>query len=303
LIISNIKFDLKKILLIEPYKLSYKTLDYYESIIVSIILDDERVLYGEITPLLGYTDETVEDVLKELKRVQTIIQGIEVQKTINLLYQEVNLCNSFALSAIIPPIEEYLGNYNFFEKVMIYKKDFIYALKSEQSIKDLRAEIEKLIKDGYKTVKIKVGKSLTKELLLLQYLASINLNGFAHWTRQQYIEEQEHALKLYDYVLNRAGKVSLLPIAKVKTEWNGVIDVFENILAHEQKITNDINKLVDIGYKESDHATVNLLQWFISEQVEEEANVSNILDQLKLIEGKGSGLFMLDREANNRTAG
>lgn len=157
-----------------------------------------------------------------------------------------------------------------------------------------------------KALNVQINNEMYSAYLYLSmsaYLASINLNGFAHWTRQQYIEEQEHALKLYDYVLNRAGKVSLQPIAKVKTQWNGVVDVFENILAHEQKITNDINKLVDIGYKESDHATVNLLQWFISEQVEEEATVSNILDQLKLIDGKGPGLFMLDREANTRTIG
>ncbi len=140
-------------------------------------------------------------------------------------------------------------------------------------------------------------------LSMSAYLSSINLNGFAHWTREQYIEEQEHALKLYDYVINRAGKVTLQPIDAVKTEWNGVIDVFEDILAHERKITDSINNLVNIAYKENDHATVNLLQWFVSEQVEEEASVSDILDQLKLIDGKGSGLFMLDREAKARTSG
>jgi len=139
-------------------------------------------------------------------------------------------------------------------------------------------------------------------LSMSAYLSSINLNGFAHWTREQYIEEQEHALKLYDYVINRAGKVILQPIDAVKIEWNGVIDVFEDILAHERKITDSINNLVNIAYKENDHATVNLLQWFVSEQVEEEASVSDILDQLKLIDGKGSGLFMLDREARARTS-
>ncbi len=139
-------------------------------------------------------------------------------------------------------------------------------------------------------------------LSMSAYLSSINLNGFAHWTRQQYIEEQEHALRLYDYVINRSGKVVLKAIDSVKTEWNGVINVFEDILAHERKITDSINNLVNIAYKENDHATVNLLQWFVSEQVEEESTVSDILDQLKLIEGKGSGLFILDREAKTRTA-
>nr|MBC8146810.1 ferritin [Bacteroidota bacterium] len=87
---------------------------------------------------------------------------------------------------------------------------------------------------------------------------------------------------------------------KPKNEWNGILDVFEDVLAHEEKVTSLINNLVDVAMEESDHATVNMLQWFVAEQVEEEAGVSEMLDQLKLIEGKGSGLFILDREAKLR---
>ncbi len=138
-------------------------------------------------------------------------------------------------------------------------------------------------------------------LSMSAYLSSIHLNGFANWMKIQFQEEQDHAMKLFEYILNRDGDVQLEPINKVQTKWNGVINIFEDVLAHERTITTSINELVNTAIDAKDHATVNLLQWFVSEQVEEEAGVSEILDQLKLIEGKGSGLFILDREARTRT--
>lgn len=133
-------------------------------------------------------------------------------------------------------------------------------------------------------------------LSMSSYLASKNLNGFSNRMKVQFEEEQFHAMKLYEFVLDRGGNVILDNIAKPKQEWTGVIDVFEDTLEHEMKITAMINNLIDIAYEEKDHATVAELQWFVTEQVEEEATVSDILDQLKMIEGKGAGLFMLDRE-------
>ncbi len=138
-------------------------------------------------------------------------------------------------------------------------------------------------------------------LSMSAYLSSINLNGFSHWMKLQFEEEQFHAMKLYDYILDRGGSVKLSNIEKPKDNWNDIIDVFEDVLEHEQKVTAMINDLVDISMEEKDHASVAMLQWFVTEQVEEEANVSDLLDQLKLIEGKGSGLFILDREAKQRT--
>jgi len=131
-------------------------------------------------------------------------------------------------------------------------------------------------------------------------MASKNLSGFSNWMKVQFEEEQFHALKLYNYIIDRGGKVTLTEIAAPKTEWNDIIDVFEDVLAHEKKVTGLINELVNIAMEEKDHATVNALQWFVTEQVEEEATVSDLLDQLKLVEGKGSGLFILDREAKLR---
>ncbi len=137
-------------------------------------------------------------------------------------------------------------------------------------------------------------------LSMSAFLDSINLNGFSHWMKLQFEEEQFHAMKLYDYILDRGGRVQLSKIEAPKTEWKDVIDVFEDVLKHEQKVTAMINNLVDVSMEEKDHASVATLQWFVTEQVEEEAGVSDLLDQLKLIDGKGAGLFILDREVKQR---
>lgn len=137
-------------------------------------------------------------------------------------------------------------------------------------------------------------------LSMSAYLSDISLVGFANWTRAQYEEEKFHAIKMYDFVLERGGKVKLKEIESPKHKWKDIIDVFEDILEHEQKITRSINDLISLAIDERDHATVNFLQWFIDEQVEEEASVSELLAQLKLVGGNGSGLFMLDREAAQR---
>ncbi len=137
-------------------------------------------------------------------------------------------------------------------------------------------------------------------LSMSAYLASNNLPGFSNWMKIQFEEEQAHAMKLYQYIIDRGGRVVLETIDKPVSEWKNVIDVFEAVATHEAKVTAMINDLVNIAAEEKDHATVNELQWFVSEQVEEEASVADILDQLKLINGEGTGLFMLDREMKQR---
>ena len=158
-----------------------------------------------------------------------------------------------------------------------------------------------------KKLEVELNKQLNAEmysaylyLSMAAYLSSKNLSGFANWMKIQFEEEQSHAMKLYQYIIDRGGRVYFDSIDAPQTEWESIIAVFEDVLVHEEKITAMINELVNTAIEEKDHATVNLLQWFVSEQVEEEANVSDILDQLKLIEGKGAGLFMLDREAKQR---
>lgn len=137
-------------------------------------------------------------------------------------------------------------------------------------------------------------------LSMSSYFKSVNLNGFAHWMRIQYEEEQSHAMKLYDYVYDRGGSVELMPIDKPNSTWKNIIEVFEHTYEHEQSVTASINNIMSAAIEEKDHATATMLQWFIDEQVEEEANVDDMLSQLKLIEGKGTGLFMLDKEAKTR---
>jgi len=137
-------------------------------------------------------------------------------------------------------------------------------------------------------------------LSMSAYLTDVSLLGFANWMRVQFEEEQFHAMKIYDFVLDRGGKVKLKSIEAPKHSWKNIIDVFEDVLAHEQHVTSLINNLMELALAEKDHATVNFLQWFVDEQVEEEATVSDLLAQLKLVEGKGTGLFMLDREAAKR---
>jgi ferritin len=132
------------------------------------------------------------------------------------------------------------------------------------------------------------------------YFQSISLTGFAAWMRAQVQEEMMHAMKFYDFVNERGGKVTLEAIAKPESVWASPLDAFEAILKHEQHVTSLINDLVDLAIAEKDHATNNFLQWFVSEQVEEEASVGGIVEKLRLIKDNPSGLFMMDNELGKR---
>jgi len=138
-------------------------------------------------------------------------------------------------------------------------------------------------------------------LSMSAYFVSKNLPGFANWMQIQYQEEISHALKFFNYLNERGGRVILTPIKEVKKEWKDEIEVFQETLKHEQHVTFLINNLVNLAIEEKDHASNNMLQWYVSEQVEEEANVDEILQQLVLLEGNKFGLLMLDRELKQRT--
>jgi len=137
-------------------------------------------------------------------------------------------------------------------------------------------------------------------LSMSAYFQSVSLSGFANWMRVQAQEELFHAMKFYDFVNERGGKIQLELIEKPPVSWNSCIDAFENVLQHEKKVTGLINNLVDLAISEKDHATKIFLQWFVTEQIEEESNASEILHKLKLTGNEGSGLFMLDRELAQR---
>ena len=135
------------------------------------------------------------------------------------------------------------------------------------------------------------------------YFKSINLDGFANWMYYQAQEELTHGMKLYDFINQRGGQVSLAHIEAPPTQWDSPLAVFEATLEHEQKVTGLINDLMEVAVAERDHATQIFLQWFVSEQVEEEESVGGVLEQLKLMGAAEGGLFMIDRELAKRSTG
>jgi len=137
-------------------------------------------------------------------------------------------------------------------------------------------------------------------LSMESYFQSISLAGFAAWMRGQVQEELMHSMKFYDFVNERGGRVTLDTIRKPETSWKSPLVAFEHILRHEQMVTELINDLVDLAIREKDHATNTFLQWFVTEQVEEEASVGEVVDKLKLIKDNSSGLFLLDAEMSKR---
>ena len=133
------------------------------------------------------------------------------------------------------------------------------------------------------------------------YFKSVNLDGFANWMYYQAQEELEHSMKFYDFIIQRGGTIQLQQIDAPPSEWSSPLAVFEATLEHEQKVTGLINGLVDVAHEEHDHATNIFLQWFVSEQVEEEESVGGVLEQLKLMGDAKGGLFMIDRELAKRS--
>jgi ferritin len=137
-------------------------------------------------------------------------------------------------------------------------------------------------------------------LSMSAYSTYIGLKGFANWFMVQYQEEMVHAMKFYKYILDQGGRVKLMAIAQPMTEFKSPMDMFEKTLQHEKFITKCINDLVDLTIGEKDHATNIFLQWFVTEQIEEEGNDNEIISKLKLVGEDGPALLMLDKELANR---
>jgi ferritin len=137
-------------------------------------------------------------------------------------------------------------------------------------------------------------------LSMSSWFSSQNLDGFANWMRVQAREELVHAMKFYDYIIQRDGRVVLTAVKAPPTEWDSPEAVFEHTYNHEQKVTGLINGLVDLSLSEKDHATHMVLQWFVDEQVEEESSASEILGKVKMLGDSKSGIYMLDKELSQR---
>jgi len=139
-------------------------------------------------------------------------------------------------------------------------------------------------------------------LSMAAYLESSSLPGAARWMRVQAQEELGHAMKFFEHIHDRGGRVTLQAIDQPPTQFNGLLDVFEKVLEHERKVTGLINDLYALAVQEKDYASQTFLQWFVDEQVEEEKNAELIVQQLKMIGDHRSALFMLDRHLGERGA-
>jgi ferritin len=137
-------------------------------------------------------------------------------------------------------------------------------------------------------------------LSMSAHFESINLGGFANWMRVQAQEELGHAMKFYHHVIERRGRVTVTAIAAPSISWKSPLNAFEDAFKHEQKVTGMINDLANMAAGEKDHATANMLQWFIDEQIEEELSTDAIVQKLKMIGTNTGGLYMLDRELAQR---
>jgi ferritin len=137
-------------------------------------------------------------------------------------------------------------------------------------------------------------------LSMSAYFRGISLNGFARWMEVQALEEQTHAMKFYSFMNERRASVILEAVEKPPTSWDSSLAVFEDVYRHERKVTGMIHSLVNLAIEERDHATNNFLQWFVSEQVEEEASADEVLQRLKLVRENQGALFLLDRELGQR---
>ena len=138
-------------------------------------------------------------------------------------------------------------------------------------------------------------------LSMAAYFESQNLKGMAHWMRLQAQEEHAHAMKFLDFINERGGRVLLTTVEGPKTEWESPLAVFEDSYKHECMVTGLINDLMELSIGEKDHAANVFLQWFITEQVEEEASVQEIRDNLKSVGDNGALLFMIDQGLSGRT--
>jgi ferritin len=137
-------------------------------------------------------------------------------------------------------------------------------------------------------------------LSMSAYFEANNMPGSARWMRLQNEEEVSHAMKLFDYMNDRGSRVVLQGIEQPPAEFASTLDVFEKALAHEQKVTGLINSIYELAVKENDYPTQIELQWFITEQVEEEKSAGDIVDQLKMVGDHGPSLIMLDRALGAR---
>ena len=139
-------------------------------------------------------------------------------------------------------------------------------------------------------------------LSMAAYFESMNLKGFSRWMQVQAKEEHGHGMRFFDYLVDQGARISMAAIEAPPAEWGTPLEAFEHTLGHEQKVTGLIHDLMELAMSEMDHATANMLQWFVSEQVEEEANATEIVFKMKLASAEKGAvlLYLLDHELGKR---
>jgi ferritin len=154
-----------------------------------------------------------------------------------------------------------------------------------------------------KAINEQINKELYSSYLYLSmaaYFENRNLPGFAKWMHMQADEEREHGMKFFQYLLDRGGKVELKAIAAPEIDWKTNLDVFKQVQEHEAAVTASIYALYELALAEKDYPSQAMLQWFITEQVEEEKNAADIVQQLELIDARGTAVLMLDHQLGKR---
>ena len=154
-----------------------------------------------------------------------------------------------------------------------------------------------------KTMQDAINQQINKELYssyvylsMAAYFENQNLPGAAQWMRKQSAEETEHGMKFFEFLIERGGAVLLQTIAQPAIAFGSPLAAFQEVLAHEQKVTQSIHDLYALAVKEADYPTQVLLHWFINEQVEEEKNATGVVEQLKMVGDSPAALFMIDRQ-------
>ncbi|MEZ4767220.1 MAG: ferritin [Caldilineales bacterium] len=138
-------------------------------------------------------------------------------------------------------------------------------------------------------------------LSMAAYFEAENLPGAANWMRIQHDEEHAHAMKIFDFIVDRDGRVQLQAIDQPPLSFGSPLEVFEQALAHERKVSKSIHDLYALAVQENDYPTQSMLQWFINEQVEEEKSAGDIVAQIKMIQDSPAAMYMLDQEFAART--
>lgn len=154
-----------------------------------------------------------------------------------------------------------------------------------------------------KAINEQINKELYSSYLYLSmaaYFENRNLPGFAKWMHMQADEEREHGMKFFQHLLDRGGKVELKAIAAPEVDWKTNLDVFKQVQEHEAAVTASIYALYELALSEKDYPAQAMLQWFITEQVEEEKNAADIVQQLELIDARGTAVLMLDHQLGKR---